>query len=324
MKSERDKLIAEFIDTHRYIDPSTGKRFTRIEVEPEDDDEPVEDDVTEVLRAKKVSLIDRDRVAVSKLRNELESAIDGILGDGAKEAADAISEAFANGLSIEDALDTLHKWKCWVDLIDPVRDILQEVYKEGGNAGFAQISIAPSESMTNLVNDKAVAYAEQRSAELVGMTNIGTKESPQWVENPDAEWAITESTRNFIRETVTTAQEEGWSTRKIAQELRESEGFSDARAKMIARTETSFADNKGNMAAYRASGVVHGKEWLCGSEHDQDDECNDNEDDGVIPLDDLFSSGDDCAPAHPNCVCTTIPSTIDIEGEGEGEDNDES
>ena len=33
----------------------------------------------------------------------------------------------------------------------------------------------------------------------------------------------------------------------------------------IARTETAFADSAGNMAAYRASGVVSGKRWITGA-----------------------------------------------------------
>jgi hypothetical protein len=61
------------------------------------------------------------------------------------------------------------------------------------------------------------------------------------------------------------------------------------------------------MIAYKESGVVSGKEWLLGSEHDQDDECDDNVAAGVIALDDSFPSGDDEAPAHPNCVCDVLP-----------------
>jgi hypothetical protein len=47
--------------------------------------------------------------------------------------------------------------------------------------------------------------------------------------------------------------------------------------------------------------------------HDDDDECNDAADDGVIPLDQDFSVGVDAPPLHPRCNCSVVP----IVGEAE-------
>jgi hypothetical protein len=268
----------------------------------------------DINRAKKKAItpIDRGRDEIEVIRSEIEDTVDSFLASESESFANQIQKMILDQQETDSILENLD-FSNWSKLISPVSDKLQKGLNEGGVAGFAQISIAPTQDMTSLVNDQAVAYADDRAAELVGMKNIGTKDDPLWVENPNAEWAITDSTRDMIRSTVTQAQEEGWSTQKIAKELRESEGFSPDRAKMIAQTETAFADNHGNMAAYRASGVVTGKSWLTGSEHTLDDECNENEEEGVIGLDDMFSSGDDCAPAHPCCCCTVLPSTEESE-----------
>ena len=87
---------------------------------------------------------------------------------------------------------------------------------------------------------------------------------------------------------------------------------------MIARTETAMADVQGNMAAYRASSVVTGKEWILG-----DDACEDcvaNSEVGSIGLADLFPSGDDGPPAHPNCRCDLLPTLIE-DGATDGADS---
>ncbi len=89
---------------------------------------------------------------------------------------------------------------------------------------------------------------------------------------------------------------------------------SDYRAERLARTETIDAYAQGNLEGYRQSGVVTGKEWLFDGGDCVTGECPDNENDGVIGLDDNFSSGDDAPPAHPNCECALQPVTADDEG----------
>lgn len=132
------------------------------------------------------------------------------------------------------------------------------------------------------------------------------------VENPDSEWAITDFTRESLRGTVSEAMAEGWSNDKIAEAITESYGFSEERAMMIARTETQMAANAGAVAGYRASGVVERKQWVTAGDDRVEEECLDNaaagpDNDGVLPLDAEYPSGDDAPPAHPNCRCTIIP-----------------
>jgi hypothetical protein len=116
---------------------------------------------------------------------------------------------------------------------------------------------------------------------------------------------ISATTRDMIARDIDAAFVEGMTTTELADKLAENYAFSDTRAEVIARTEIAKADMDASMKAYRESGVVKGKKWLLAEEPCQI--CEDNANDGTIDLDDNFSSGDDAAPAHPNCECDVAP-----------------
>lgn len=81
------------------------------------------------------------------------------------------------------------------------------------------------------------------------------------------------------------------------------------RALTIANTEMNRAMSAASVENYKEFGV-DGKEWLA---FDTDDDCADNSDQGVIPVDADFGSGDDAPPAHPNCRCAILPAFLDDE-----------
>ena len=179
-------------------------------------------------------------------------------------------------------------------LMGDVEDTLTEVTQDGGAAALAQIGIVDDESIVSQVNERAIEYARDRSAEMVGKKWV----DGELIDNPNAEWVIDEATRDMLRADVTQAIEEGWSNDRLADAIAENYAFSDQRAETIARTETAFADVQGNLAGYKASGVVAAKQWLAAP--DCCDDCQ--EIDGeVVDLDGVFSDGSDGPPAHPNC-----------------------
>lgn len=159
------------------------------------------------------------------------------------------------------------------------------------------------------VSDYATAYAADRAAELVGRRR---DELGRLVPNPNAEWEITEPTRDFLRGSVTDAIEGGWSNDKLAGAIADSYAFSEERAMTIARTETQMAANAGAVEGYRASGVVARKQWVTAEDDLVEEECLDNAaagdgGDGILDLDEDYPSGDDAPPAHPNCRCVIAP-----------------
>lgn len=162
------------------------------------------------------------------------------------------------------------------------------VAQDAAHLGIAQVT-DPLDEMLAQANKRAIKWAEERAADLVTQ--------------------IRETTRDRVRELVAKALEEGWSNEQLAAALEDSEAFSDARALMIARTETAFADVAGNLIGWQESGVVESKEWIVA----QDNECDACAElaGEIVPLDEEFPEGD--PPLHPNCRCDVLPVLADPE-----------
>lgn len=80
---------------------------------------------------------------------------------------------------------------------------------------------------------------------------------------------------------------------------------------MVARTELSRASNIGTTALYRAAQIEKVR-WIATGGQNMCDLCG-GADGEVVNIGDDFPSVDvDQPPAHPNCVCTTVPADDDI------------
>jgi len=78
------------------------------------------------------------------------------------------------------------------------------------------------------------------------------------------------------------------------------------RAEVIARTETCDALEQAFMDRADELGY-DAKEWVT---FDPCDICAGNEEEGVVPLDHVYSSGHVRPPAHPNCRCALAPALL--------------
>jgi hypothetical protein len=81
----------------------------------------------------------------------------------------------------------------------------------------------------------------------------------------------------------------------------EFEGISETRAFMIANTEANQAMSSAQQAFLKENGVGT-KKWV-GAGPNTCAICQGNEDQGPIPIDDEFESGDVTPPGHPGCEC---------------------
>ena len=90
---------------------------------------------------------------------------------------------------------------------------------------------------------------------------------------------------------------------------REIQQMSIRRGKLIARTETASALSQGSLDAMKDMGV-EGKEWVTAGDDRVSDECQANEDQGVIPVNQAFTSGAMAPPQHPDCRCSLAPALI--------------
>lgn len=156
--------------------------------------------------------------------------------------------------------------------------------------------------ITPEAEDYIKEYTKNRSAELIGKSVL---EDGSVIDNPDANMSITESTRDSIKVGIKDAINNGDSNKDLADSIQENYAFSEERSIMIARTETSIADNDITMVTYKNGGIEK-KAWLTANDDLVSEECEANEAEGAIDIDDNFSSGDECPPCHPNCRCTLI------------------
>lgn len=168
----------------------------------------------------------------------------------------------------------------------------------GVDNAVIQLDISDA-GMLGEMNQMAKDWAHDRAAEMVGMK---WNRAGRLVQNPDARWAISDKTREGLRDVISELFDEGGSTfTEIEDAIMDAGIFSDTRATMIARTEISRAQVQSNLNAWRDSGLVKMVDWQMSSLHDQDDECDALEDGSPYPIDAVPDF-----PAHPFCMCTLV------------------
>lgn len=215
------------------------------------------------------------------------------------QAADLEAEITRVAKIVSDGLD----FTGWNELALAVEPFIRQAATHAAGVALLQVMPSPAIGMTTAIRSRATTWAHQRAAEMVGMKWIGG----ELVQNPNAEWQITEGTRGMIRQAVESALKDGDSPQELAGRLKESHAFSGSRARMIARTELARADGMGQYIGWDETGLVVGKEWLTAEDDKVSEVCNGNGHAGVIGLHDHFPSGELMPPAHPNCRCTVLP-----------------
>lgn len=211
------------------------------------------------------------------------------------KASDDVARVIVNSLPLQ-GLDALGS-EILGEYEDVARDAAQRV--------LAQIGVDQSSELVDQVNARAVAYARERAAELIGRTRNAAGDL---VDNPDARWSIDQGTRDLVRAAIADGLEENIGLDDIIDRVMETGAFSEERAELIARTEIAGANSEGALIGYAeaaAAGVTVRKEWILGP--NPCEVCQANADQGPIELDEDFDSGDSAPPAHPHCECAISP-----------------
>ena len=212
--------------------------------------------------------------------------------------------------------------------VDEIRRVLAASAETAGMAAFNSIELEhpvhelpegegiTAQDVANRLHTFAVDYAADRAAELVGKR---VSERGELVANPDARWAISDTTRETVNGLVRDAVALHWDTDQLADKLTDSGIFSDARAEMIARTEISRAQNSATLElaklARERSGRNFQKIWTV--DGDPCPLCEEAAAEGVVDLDDDFGDAGDTPPLHPNCMCELDIVIADDEDEDE-------
>jgi phage portal protein BeeE len=203
----------------------------------------------------------------------------------------------------------------WESIPAEVRPALEEAMKSGISNGIIQLELNDN-ALISAVNNIAADFAAARAAELVGMKYDA---EGALVDNPAAEWAISDTTRDKIRSIVTDAFQGESRISDIADEIQqaliddEAGIFTETRAQMIANTEVARAQAEGNFDVWKRSGLVQKLTWTVSAD-EPCDECADNED-VEVEFGKPFPSGDLYPPVHPNCRCVVFASQVATDDE---------
>jgi SPP1 gp7 family putative phage head morphogenesis protein len=168
--------------------------------------------------------------------------------------------------------------------------------------GVGDLELYDSDMIASL-NAGARTWAAQRAAELVGMRR---QPDGALIENPDAKWAISDTTRDDLRHIISDGFTKETPMPDLIKEIGDAGAFSDSRAAMIARTETSFAQSTANYNAWRDSGIVDKAMWQASADPNVCDDCLEANGE-VVSLGETFPGVDvESPPAHVNCDCSMI------------------
>lgn len=189
--------------------------------------------------------------------------------------------------------------------------IQQETVTIGQDAGSIALQIAGIDDPLDLVdqvNENAVQYAKDRAVDLLSAA-------------ADANESLLASTRQLLRNVIAQGLENNIGRDAIAENIQNASAFSETRADTIANTEIAFANAAGKKGAWdlvSAQGQTLVKQWFVSEDEGVCQVCEDNGDQGEIPYDEGFASGDEAEPAHPNCRCVTVARVLEPGDQGEG------
>jgi hypothetical protein len=236
---------------------------------------------------------------------ESERALHGVVGKvlgGQHRAARIILLRQATKLAKAEADDVVDE--------ATLRDLIRAVEADPWNEANREALRAALRDLA----DYASREATRKVMEAVGADDAATIASLTQASEAAIAWAdarvgnlitqTSETTQNLVNQLASNAIESGLTNAELATRLDGAFLFGEDRSLLIAQTELQFAANHGALAGYKASGVVDGKEWFG---EDPCDDCEANIEDGVIGLDEDFSSGDPAPPAHPRCKCSIAP-----------------
>ena len=231
-------------------------------------------------------------VAASRVKALLRASSGGALSKGNEDKPLQIAQAATDAIP-------------WHDLVYPVEQQIYEAALAGLRKGYDQIGVTDRAGIVT-AQKLAREFAQDRAAELVGMKWV----DGELIENPNAKWAISDSTRDMIRRAVEDAFAGETKISDLADTIADSGAFSDSRADMIAKTEVARAQSEGTLAAWKQTGAVLARKWVLSSIHPCCDECDENAAAGSVPIDEPFPSGDHTVPAHPNCICAVVATSV--------------
>ena len=258
--------------------------------EPAEEDNPIDDDLAgyKPPRRRQIEDIEGYPEEGNRVVNRMERGWKRRLRLEQNALIDHLE--YANKLAPGDIDD--FNWNWWAKYGDEVVDELAESY------ALVLSSSAPAMPLPELQR-RASLFAEAEGAALLrvdGPKNLVT--------------LVRARVGTLIADTI----EKGESLKTLSTNLKTDFAFSPERARTVARTETALALGQGQKEGAKSQGLTQ-KRWISQGDFDVSDLCAMNAEQGWISIDEVFSSGDDTIPQHPNCRCNVQYRATPITGE---------
>lgn len=220
---------------------------------------------------------------VTVMRQSLTESIVSRIGPGEYRVREASAPAWGEWESWWAEAETVALGLLTASFVEALGAAIETGYR----IGIADLAV---EYAFDLENQRAVSWAQARAAEAIK--------------------GINDTTRDALRRIITDAVQSGASYSETASAIRDLTAFSAERAERIAVYEAAKAyewANRDVASDLRDNGLEMMKSWLSAGDQKVDAEiCGPNEAQGWIALGEPFQSGDDTAPAHVGCRCTTL------------------
>lgn len=183
---------------------------------------------------------------------------------------------------------------------DHTESFIEVIYKPIEDAVTVGTTASQNIYGRSLLPGNSVKQVIQQTAKQEVGALVGKKvKDGILIDNPNAKYRVTDTTRGNIVESIKTSLSLGEDQKSAAARLRSVIADPD-RAELIAQTE-AVNGYQGGMRNYaKAAGAV-AKEW---QNVGATDFCRTNTEDGVIPIDEKHSSGHYAPAAHPRCRCS--------------------
>lgn len=189
------------------------------------------------------------------------------------------------------------------DIFDPILRTLQANLLYRLNGHLATIYMSATAEM--------ITWGKTKAGVPIAYEGPPISDAIKWAEKHGAKLVtqMNEETKRRLAQVVSDGIKNKRGVPGLSRDIRKSfADMSKYRSRMIARTETANALSQASLDRMKDMDI-DGKEWVWPGTSDCDI-CADNQADGVIPVNQAFSSGDMAPPAHPNCMCTLAPASL--------------
>jgi len=190
------------------------------------------------------------------------------------------------------------------NILDPVLATFSETLKSTIGGQVAEVYISGQAEMITWGKTKGGVPIAYEGPPIQGAIDWAGKHSATLVKGLD------EETKKRLAHTISQGIENKRGIPGLSRDIRNTFGdMSKHRSELIARTETSNALSQASLDTMEDMGIG-GKEWITAGDDLVSEECEGNENEGVIPVGQTFSGGVMAPPQHPDCRCTIAPARL--------------